>query len=148
MRNKGRACQEVGIFSETFHLPESTSQAELLELVGRLNDDPRFHGILVQLPLPKHIDEGTITMAVRPHKDVDAIHPVNVGKLVQGDAEFLPATPGGVQQLLLRNGYDPSGKHVVIAGRSNIVGKPPGRAAYAEAGRRQFYGDSVPYRHA
>jgi methylenetetrahydrofolate dehydrogenase (NADP+)/methenyltetrahydrofolate cyclohydrolase len=124
VRNKGRACQKVGIFSETFHLPQSTSQGELLGLVDRLNADPRFHGILVQLPLPGQIDEGAVLMAIRPEKDVDAIHPVNVGKLAQGNADFVPGTPGGVQQLLLRNGYDPGGKHVVICGRSNIVGKP------------------------
>ena len=124
VRNKGRACQEVGIFSETFHLPESTSQDELLELIERLNGDSRFHGILVQLPLPRQIDEGTVLMAVSPEKDVDALHPVNVGRLAQGNAELVPGTPGGVQQLLLRNGYDPGGKHVVICGRSNIVGKP------------------------
>jgi methylenetetrahydrofolate dehydrogenase (NADP+)/methenyltetrahydrofolate cyclohydrolase len=126
VRNKGRACQEVGMFNETFHLPESAPQKELLELVERLNGDPRFHGILVQLPLPRHIDETKVLMAVRPEKDVDAIHPVNAGKLVQGNADYLPATPGGIQQLLLRNGYDPGGKHVVICGRSNIVGKPLG----------------------
>ena len=124
VRNKGRACREVGIFSETFHLPQSASQDELLGLVDRLNADPRFHGILVQLPLPGQIDEGAVLMAIRPEKDVDAIHPVNVGKLAQGNADFVPGTPGGVQQLLLRNGYDPGGKHVVICGRSNIVGKP------------------------
>ena len=126
VRNKGRACQEVGMFNETFHLPESTSQQELLELVESLNGDPRFHGILVQLPLPQHMDEAKVLMAVSPEKDVDAIHPVNVGKLSQGNADYLPATPGGVQQLLLRNGYAPDGKHVVICGRSNIVGKPLG----------------------
>jgi methylenetetrahydrofolate dehydrogenase (NADP+)/methenyltetrahydrofolate cyclohydrolase len=124
VRNKGRACQKVGIFSETFHLPQSASQGELLGLVDRLNADPRFHGILVQLPLPGQIDEGAVLMAIRPEKDVDAIHPVNVGKLAQGNPDFVPGTPGGVQQLLLRNGYDPGGKHVVICGRSNIVGKP------------------------
>ena len=124
VRNKGRACQEVGIFSETFHLPEDTSQDEMLELVDRLNCDPRFHGILVQLPLPRHMDELQVLMAVRPEKDVDCIHPQNVGRLSQGVAEMVPATPGGIQQILLRNGYDPGGKHVVICGRSNIVGKP------------------------
>ena len=124
VRNKGRACHEVGIFSETFHLPEATSQEELLDLIDRLNGDTRFHGILVQLPLPEHIDEGRALVAVLPEKDVDAIHPVNVGKLSQGNADFVPCTPGGAQQLLLRNGYDPGGKHVVICGRSNIVGKP------------------------
>ena len=124
VRNKGRACEEVGIFSQTFHLPEATSEGELLELVDQLNGDPRFHGILVQLPLPGHIDEGSVLMGVSPLKDVDAIHPVNVGKLSQGTCDFVPGTPGGVQELLLRNGYDPGGKHVVICGRSNIVGKP------------------------
>ena len=126
VRNKGRACHEVGMFNETFHLPESAPQEKLLELVERLNGDSRFHGILVQLPLPRHIDEAKVLIAVRPEKDVDAIHPVNAGKLVQGNADYLPATPGGIQQLLLRNGYDPGGKHVVICGRSNIVGKPLG----------------------
>ena len=124
VRNKGRACLEVGIFSETFHLPKDTSQGELLELIDRLNSDTRFHGILVQLPLPRHMEEGEVLLAVRPDKDVDAIHPINVGKLAQGNADIVPGTPGGVQQLLLRNGYDPAGKHVVICGRSNIVGKP------------------------
>ena len=124
VRNKGRACQEVGIFSETFHLAQGTPEAELLDLVDRLNGDPRFHGILVQLPLPIHIDEGRVLMAVKPEKDVDAIHPANVGKVAQGNADFVPGTPGGIQQLLLRNGYDPGGRHVVICGRSNIVGKP------------------------
>ena len=126
VRNKGRACQEVGMLNETFHLPESTPQEGLLELVEKLNGDPRFHGTLVQLPLPQHIDEAKVLMTVSPEKDVDAIHPVNVGKLSQGNADYIPATPGGIQQLLLRNGYDPGGKHVVICGRSNIVGKPLG----------------------
>ena len=124
VRNKGRACDEVGMFSETVHLPGSLSQAGLLEKVRELNGDPRFHGILVQLPLPDHMDETAILGAVDPGKDVDAIHPVNVGRLAQGQGPFVPGTPGGVQQLLLRNGYDPGGRHVVICGRSNIVGKP------------------------
>ena len=124
VRNKGRACDEVGMFSETVHLPGSLSQAGLLEKVRELNGDPRFHGILVQLPLPDHMDETAILGAVDPGKDVDAIHPVNVGRLAQGQGPFVPGTPGGVQQLLLRNGYDPGGSHVVICGRSNIVGKP------------------------
>ena len=124
VRNKGRACDEVGIFSETFHLPESTPEGELLELIDRLNDERRFHGILVQLPLPEHIDESKVLMRVLPQKDVDATHPSNVGRLAQGEFDFVPATPGGVQQLLLRNGFDPGGKHVVICGRSNIVGIP------------------------
>ncbi len=124
VRNKGRACREVGIHSETFHLPGSASRAKLLELIDRINGDPQFHGILVQLPLPPHIDEGRILMGISPQKDVDAIHPLSIGKLAQGNADFVPCTPGGVQQLLLRNGYDLAGRHVVICGRSNIVGKP------------------------
>ena len=124
VRNKSRACQEVGIFSQTFHLPENTSQEELLDLVKKLNDDSQFHGILVQLPLPQHIDEAKILLSVNPDKDVDAIHPLNVGRLARGNANYIPCTPGGVQELLSRNGYDPGGKHVVICGRSNIVGKP------------------------
>ncbi len=124
VRNKARACQEAGIFSQTFNLPETTSQGELLELIGKLNDDPVYHGILVQLPLPTQVDEGTVLMAVRPEKDIDCIHPTNVGELAQGNAAYVPGTAGGVQQILLRNGYNPSGKHVVICGRSNIVSKP------------------------
>ena len=124
VRNKGRACEEVGMLSQTFHLPETTSQQELVDLIERLNGDAQFHGILVQLPLPEPIDEGTVVMAIAPEKDVDALHPVNVGKLSQGNAVFVPGTPGGVQQILLRNGYDLAGKHVVVCGRSNIVGKP------------------------
>ena len=124
VRNKGLACEETGIHSQTFHLHQSTSQGEMLELVDRLNADPAFHGILVQLPFPGQINEGEVLMAMRPEKDVDAIHPVNAGKLARGDADYVPCTPGGVQQILLRNGYDPGGKHVVICGRSNIVGKP------------------------
>jgi methylenetetrahydrofolate dehydrogenase (NADP+)/methenyltetrahydrofolate cyclohydrolase len=124
VRNKGKACDEAGMFSEIFHLPTDTSQAELLELIERLNDDSRFHGILVQLPLPRHIDEATVIGSVAPEKDVDGIHPFNLGKLLQGSPVFVPGTPAGIQQILLRNGYDPGGQHVVVCGRSNIVGKP------------------------
>ena len=124
VRNKGRACDEAGIFSEIFRLPKDTAQESVLALVEQLNEDPKFHGILVQLPLPKHIDETIIIEHISPSKDVDGIHPFNLGKLTQGIPEFVPGTPAGVQQLLLRNGYDPDGKHVVICGRSNIVGKP------------------------
>ena len=124
VRNKGRACQEVGIYSQTFNLPADTSQEELQALIQRLNDDAQFHGILVQLPLPEHLNEGLAIGAVSPQKDVDCIHPLNLGLLSQGNSDFVPATPGGIQQLLLRNGYNPEGKHVVICGRSNIVGKP------------------------
>jgi methylenetetrahydrofolate dehydrogenase (NADP+)/methenyltetrahydrofolate cyclohydrolase len=112
------------MFSEIFHLPAATSQADLLTLIQNLNDDRRFHGILVQLPLPPHIDEETVIGSVAPAKDVDGIHPFNLGKLLQGSPLFVPGTPGGIQQILLRHGYDPAGKLVVICGRSNIVGKP------------------------
>jgi len=122
--NKARACAELGIFEETFRLPAATPEDELLDLIDRLNADDRFHGILVQLPLPGHIDEGKVLLRMNPEKDVDGFHPVNVGRIVAGDALFLPATPAGIQQLLLRSGIDPGGKHVVICGRSNIVGKP------------------------
>ena len=124
VRNKEKACDEVGIYTETFQLPRDTSQGDLLELVFSLNGNPRFHGILLQLPLPEHIDENSTLAHISPDKDVDSIHPTNLGKLALGEYDFMPATPGGVQQLLLRNGYDPSGCHVVICGRSNIVGKP------------------------
>ena len=124
VRNKGKACDEVGIFSEVFSLPKNTTQESVLDLVEDLNRDDRFHGILVQLPLPEQIDETTIIEHIAPSKDVDGIHPFNLGKLTQGIPEFIPGTPAGVQQLLVRNGYDPAGKHVVICGRSNIVGKP------------------------
>ena len=124
VRNKGRACDEAGMFSEIFHLDETTTEAELLDLISSLNADPRFHGILVQLPLPPQIEETVIIEALDPIKDVDGLHPFNVGKLLQGVPDFIPATPAGIQQILLRNGYDPAGKHVVVCGRSNIVGKP------------------------
>ncbi len=124
VRNKGRACAAAGMFSETFHLPAAVAQEELLELVARLNADARFHGILVQLPLPPQIDEAAVIEALSPVKDVDGLHPFNLGKLLQGVPDFIPATPAGIQQILLRSGYDPAGRHVVICGRSNIVGKP------------------------
>ena len=124
VRNKGRACAEAGMFSETFHRPAAATQVELLELVAALNEDARFHGILVQLPLPPQVDETAVIEALRPDKDVDGLHPFNLGKLAQGVPTFIPATPAGVQQILLRNGYDPAGRHVVVCGRSNIVGKP------------------------
>ena len=124
VRNKGRACEEAGIFSEIFDLPEDVSQANLLSLIDRLNQDARFHGILVQLPLPDGLDEPTVIERVDPGKDVDGLHPLNQGRMLQGEPAFLPCTPSGVQQVLLRSGYDPAGQHVVIVGRSNIVGKP------------------------
>lgn len=124
VRGKDRAAQEVGIYSRPIPLPESTSEEELLKLVGELNSDPQIHGILVQLPLPKHIDENKVLLAIDPKKDVDGFHPVNVGKLLIGEPDFMPCTPHGVQELLVRSGNSPEGKHVVVCGRSNIVGKP------------------------
>ena len=124
VRNKRRACDEAGMFSETFLLPASTTQTEVIDRIAQLNGDRRFHGILVQLPLPSQIDEHLVIEAVDPTKDVDGLHPFNIGKLVQGRPDFIPGTPAGIQQLLLRNGYDPAGSNVVICGRSNIVGRP------------------------
>ena len=121
---KEKACAEIGIYSSDNRLPESTSQDELLALIERLNNDDKIHGILVQLPLPKHIDEDKVIMAIRPEKDVDGFHPVNVGKMVIGQKAFLPCTPHGVVQMLLRNGVKLDGANVVVVGRSNIVGKP------------------------
>ena len=124
VRNKRRACDEVGMVSDTILLPADSTNEQVLECVQTLNNDPRFHGILVQLPLPSQIDERLIIESLDPGKDVDGLHPFNVGKLVQGRADFVPGTPAGIQQILLRNGYDPAGANVVICGRSDIVGKP------------------------
>lgn len=124
VRAKGKACEEMGFHSVTERLPATTSQQQLLDLILKFNADPAIHGILVQLPLPKHIDEERIIEAIDYRKDVDGFHPVNVGRLVLGQKCFRPCTPAGVQELLIRSGNDPSGKHVVIVGRSNIVGKP------------------------
>lgn len=124
VRGKDRAAQEVGIYSRPIPLPESTPEAELLKLIDELNHDPQVHGILVQLPLPKHINENKVLLAIDPKKDVDGFHPVNVGKLLIGEPDFMPCTPHGVQELLVRSGNSPEGKHVVVCGRSNIVGKP------------------------
>ena len=124
VRNKILACQKAGFASFHYHLLEATTQAELLDLVAKLNADPAVHGILVQLPLPKQIDENTIVNAVLPAKDVDGFHPVSLGRLASGQAGFVPCTPLGVQQILIRNGIETAGAHAVIVGRSNIVGKP------------------------
>ena len=124
VRNKGRACAEAGMYSETFHLPADTDQTVLLGLIDRLNADDRFHGILVQLPLPDQIEESAAIERITPTKDVDGLHPMSQGRMLQGESVYLPCTPAGVQQVLLRAGYDPAGRHVVIVGRSNIVGKP------------------------
>jgi methylenetetrahydrofolate dehydrogenase (NADP+)/methenyltetrahydrofolate cyclohydrolase len=122
---KAKACEEAGIFSETFHLPAATTQAEVLALVERLNQDGRFHAILPQLPMPRQIDERTVVDAVDPAKDVDGLHPANLGRLLRGELEgALPCTPHGVLQLLQRTGNDPAGKHAVVVGRSTLVGRP------------------------
>ena len=124
VRNKRRACDEVGMISDTFLLAADATHEEVLNLVARLNDDPQFHGILVQLPLPPQVDELAIIESLNPNKDIDGLHPFNVGKLVQGRADFIPGTPFGLQQILIRNGYDPASSNVVVCGRSDIVGKP------------------------
>ena len=122
--SKGKACEEMGFYSVTEKLPAETSQAHILQLIHQFNQDSRIHGILVQLPLPKHIHESEVIEAIDYTKDVDGFHPVNVGKLVIGQKCLRPCTPAGVQELLVRSGHDPAGKHVVVVGRSNIVGKP------------------------
>jgi len=124
VRNKRRACDEVGMVSDAILLPADATNELVLDVIQKLNNDPRFHGILVQLPLPPQVDERLIIESLDPRKDVDGLHPFNVGKLVQGRAYFVPGTPAGIQQLLLRNGHDPEGANVVICGRSDIVGKP------------------------
>lgn len=121
---KERACEEIGIYSEDHRLPAETSQADLLALVQRMNQDARINGILVQLPLPKHMNEEQVLLEIEPDKDVDGFHPVSVGRMVVGQSSFLSCTPHGVIQLLLRSGVVIEGAHVVIVGRSNIVGKP------------------------
>lgn len=124
VRGKRRACERVGIESKMHRLANGASQDELLTLIAKLNGDDAVHGILVQLPLPNQIDETAVLRAVNPSKDVDAFHPENVGRLVQGNPRFLPCTPQGIQQLLLREEIETAGRHVVVIGRSEIVGKP------------------------
>ena len=124
VRNKEQACAKIGMASELFRLPATTTQAELLDLVAKLNSDTSIHGILVQLPLPRHINETTVLDAVNPLKDVDCFHPENVGLMVQGRPRFRPCTPHGVQVLLQESGTVVDGAHVVVLGRSEIVGKP------------------------
>ena len=121
---KIKTCQSLGIFSDHHGLPEDTSQEDLLALVDKLNKDDRIHGILVQVPLPKHINENKVLYAISPDKDVDGFHPVNVGKMVIGEPCFLPCTPHGIQELIIRSGVSTEGAEVVVVGRSNIVGKP------------------------
>ena len=124
VRNKGKACEEVGFYSEIHRLPAETTEEELLSLVHSLNENEKIHGILVQSPLPKHLDEALIVNNIRYEKDVDAFHPVNVGKIMIGDYNFLPCTPAGVMELLKAYDIDVCGKEVAVVGRSNIVGKP------------------------
>ena len=124
VRNKKRACEEVGFYSESYELPVETTQEELETLVERLNADKNIHGILVQLPLPKHLDEEKVLLKIHPDKDVDAFHPYNVGRIMIGNYRFLPCTPAGVMTLIERSGISVEGKTCVVVGRSNIVGKP------------------------
>lgn len=121
---KQKALSEVGMNDRSIRLPENTNESELLEIIGKLNEDDSVHGILVQLPLPKHIDEEKIILAIKPEKDVDGFHPMNVGNLVIGKKTFLPCTPHGIIVLLEKMGIETDGKHAVVVGRSNIVGKP------------------------
>lgn len=124
VRNKEKGCEQVGFYSEKYELPEETTMEELLALVDRLNHDDKIHGILVQSPLPKHLNEEEVVLAIDPKKDVDAFHPYNVGKIMIGNYAFLPCTPAGVMELIRRSGIEVSGKECVVVGRSNIVGKP------------------------
>jgi len=121
---KEKTSKELGIYSERYDMPEKTSQKELIDLINKLNNDPKINGILVQLPLPKHLNEEEVLYAIDPKKDVDGFHPVNVGKLMIGEPDYLPCTPAGIQQLLIRSGTQIEGAEVVVVGRSNIVGKP------------------------
>lgn len=141
VNNKKKACDEVGIYSEEHALPEETTQEELLRLVGELNTRPDIDGILVQLPLPAHLDDKAVIEAISPEKDVDAFHVENVGRIMLGDYKFLPCTPAGVMELIKETGIEVSGKECVVVGRSNI-----GRQAYgltASASKR--YGDGLPF---
>lgn len=124
VRNKKRDCDECGITGHTIEMPAETTQAELLKLIGDLNDRADIHGLLVQMPLPGHLDEKQVLLAIDPRKDVDAFHPENVGLIVQGNPRFAPCTPAGVMALLDAYGIDPKGKECVVVGRSDIVGKP------------------------
>ena len=122
--SKVKTCEALGVHSERYDFPADASEEELLALIDKLNKDPKIHGILVQLPLPKHIDTTKALYAIDPKKDVDGFHPVNLGKLVIGEPDYLPCTPHGIQQLLIRSGVETKGAEVVVVGRSNIVGKP------------------------
>lgn len=121
---KEAMCKELGMHSEKFALPESTTESELIALIEKLNHDKSIHGILVQLPLPKHLDEKAVINTILPAKDVDAFHPANVGKIMIGDYDFVPCTPAGIMELISESGVSVEGKQCVVVGRSNIVGKP------------------------
>jgi len=121
---KERTCEEIGIYSDDNRLPADTTQEDLIALINQMNADPKINGILVQLPLPKHLNESEVLLAINPDKDVDGFHPMNIGKMVAGEKAFLPCTPHGIIHLLLRSGVKIEGAHTVIVGRSNIVGKP------------------------
>ena len=124
VRSKGKACTEAGFYSLTERMPSDSTEDAVLKKVAEFNADPKIHGILVQLPLPKQINEQKVIEAIDPKKDVDGFHPMTIGKLVIGLDTFKSATPAGIQEMLMRSGNDPAGKHVVVVGRSNIVGKP------------------------
>lgn len=124
VRKKGEMCEELGMRSRIIRMPAETTQDELLERIAELNADDSVHGFLIQLPLPPQIDEAVVIDAIAPEKDVDCFHPSNVGRLLTGNPDFMPATPAGVQQMLVRSGVETEGRHVVVIGRSNIVGKP------------------------
>jgi len=124
VRGKGKACEKLGLNSLSLHLPTTIQQPQLLAEIEKLNYDPEIHGILVQLPLPAHIQENDVINAISPEKDVDGFHPISKGKLSAGEETFVPCTPAGIQELLIRSGNNPTGKHVVILGRSQIVGIP------------------------
>ena len=124
VRKKGEMCEELGMKSLIIRMPAETTQEELMAKVEELNNDPTIHGFLVQLPLPEGLDEDAVIEAINPAKDVDCFHPSNLGRLLIGNPDFLPATPAGIQQMLIRSGVETSGKNVVVVGRSNIVGKP------------------------
>ena len=124
VRNKVRDCAELGIANEAFRLPAEASQQEIIDLVQRINADATWHGVIVQLPLPDHVDEEAVIAVIDPAKDVDGLHPTSQGRLLRGLPTFVPATPHGVQHILVRSGHPPDGRHVVICGRSNLVGKP------------------------
>lgn len=124
VKNKEKACKRVGMVSSVYNMPAQTTQKELLETVEFLNNDPEVDGFIVQLPLPEHIDEDAIIQAIKPEKDVDGFHPVNLGKMMLGQLAFLSATPNGIMELLERSDIDTEGKHCVVLGRSNIVGRP------------------------